>query len=143
MEPALWSGGAAALGVLDATNTEGGGVLPLNALMSALPMLAAAGGAGALALRSPTMNKYIGDRLGRYTGGRRLQSEAREQEALKQMQTAALVQQVLQPGLSKAEASRLVLAQTRERLRGLMGNAAASGAALAGLGILSHEGGAA
>lgn len=135
-EPALFTAGLGTIGLLDAIDREPGGgtqELGVNALLTAAPALAAAGGAGVLSARSPRAAHYLGERL-----GRPIQSKARQQEAEDSIALGARMQQVLNPGLSSEAARDLVVAETRERLLSVLNNAALAGAVAGGLGMMTQ-----
>lgn len=142
-EPAMWTAGLGALGVLDVATSEGGGgsELGLNALMTMLPMLGATGGAAALAIRSPRVGKYVDDRLAPKLGGRRLQGKRQAEEAERSIEMQERIQQLLQPYLSREEIIQAVNADTRERLQKVLGLGASAGAALGATGVLTLGGG--
>lgn len=139
-EPALWTAGLGALGVLDATNSDSSGSeLGLNALMTLLPMIGATGGAAALAMRSPRVGKYVDDRLAARFGGRRVQGKKQAEEAERSIETQEQVQKLLNPWLTKDEIQSAIAAETRERLQRAMSYGSMAGAGLGALGVLGHE----
>lgn len=141
-EPTLWTAGLGALGVLDALNSDQGGgqELGVNAMLTALPMLGAAGGAAALAMRSPRVAKYVDERLGT-VGGRSLLSKKQAEEAERSFELQKRVQKMLQPHLRDEEIIQAIDAETRERLRSVLSYGSMAGAALGAAGALAHEGG--
>jgi hypothetical protein len=139
-EPALWTAGLGALGVLDAVNSDSAGnELGLNALMTLLPMIGATGGAAALALRSPRVGKYVDDRLAPRLGGRRLQGKKKAEEADQSIELQERVQRMLSPWLTNDEIRSAVTADTRDRLQRVMGYGAMAGVGLGALGVLGNE----
>lgn len=138
-EPALWTGGLGTLAAINVFNDGASGhEVGVNALMTALPMLAAAGGAGVMAARSPRIGKYLDAKLSPYIEGRSIQSPARAAEAERSIQEQIRLQRFLSPGLSEAEIMDAINADTRERLSRALGLSAGAGAALGALGVVNE-----
>lgn len=139
-EPATWSAGLGALGVMDAINSDsnGQGELLPNAMLALLPAAAALGGGAALALRSPMVGKYVDDRMAGRFHGKRFQSKEQAEKAEEMIDWNRRLHALIHPQSSEQELQAAVLADTRERLRRVMGAGATAGAALGALGMLSH-----